>query len=73
MVAHNKAVGESCLNLTGPLLQYMDTVSVAKDMEAVRLALGEEELNYLRISYGTQQVNIVCPQNSLHEEHLTYE
>lgn len=54
MVAHNKAFGESCLKLTGPLLGYIDTTSVAHDLEAVCLALGEGKMNYLGISYGSQ-------------------
>ena len=32
----------------------MDTVSVARDHEALRLALGENKINWLGISYGTQ-------------------
>jgi pimeloyl-ACP methyl ester carboxylesterase len=32
----------------------MDTRSVAHDLEALRLALGEETLNYMGFSYGTQ-------------------
>jgi pimeloyl-ACP methyl ester carboxylesterase len=51
---HIKAVGESCLQLTGPLLAHLDTVSAARDIEQVRLALGGEPLNYLGLSYGTQ-------------------
>ncbi|KAF2490106.1 hypothetical protein BU16DRAFT_553292 [Lophium mytilinum] len=54
LVAHNKALGESCRNLTGPLFDHVDTTSVARDLEAVRLALGGEKLNYLGFSYGTQ-------------------
>jgi pimeloyl-ACP methyl ester carboxylesterase len=54
LVAHNTALGESCLALTGPLLAHVDTVSAARDIEAVRLALGEGRLNYLGLSYGTQ-------------------
>lgn len=53
MVAHNKAFGESCLENTGPALAYMDTVSVARDLDAIRAALGEEKLNYFGLSYGT--------------------
>ena len=49
-----QAVGESCLRLTGPLLGHLDTVSAARDMERVRLALGGEPLNYLGLSYGTR-------------------
>ena len=52
--AHTQAVGQSCLEMTGPLLGHLDTVSAARDLEQVRLALGGEPLNYLGLSYGTQ-------------------
>jgi pimeloyl-ACP methyl ester carboxylesterase len=52
--AHTQAVGESCLRLTGPLLGHLDTISAARDLERVRLALGGEPLNYLGLSYGAQ-------------------
>ncbi|TDZ28485.1 putative hydrolase [Colletotrichum spinosum] len=51
---YNKAVGESCRALTGPVFDHMDTIFVAKDMEAVRVAMGGEPLNYFGVSYGTQ-------------------
>ena len=54
LVEHDKAVGESCLKLTGKLLKHMDTASVARDHEAVRQALGDDRLNLLAFSYGTQ-------------------
>ena len=54
MVALNKAQWESCANLTGPLLYNVDTLSVVKDIEALRIALGDEKLNFLGVSYGTQ-------------------
>jgi pimeloyl-ACP methyl ester carboxylesterase len=53
LVAYNTALGESCLAMTGPLLGHIDTVSAARDIEAVRLALGGEPLNFLGISYGS--------------------
>ncbi|MEV4372482.1 alpha/beta hydrolase [Nonomuraea sp. NPDC049637] len=49
LVAHNRAVGESC----GPLIRHMDTGSVARDFDAVRAALGEEQISYLGRSYGS--------------------
>lgn len=52
--AYTQAVWASCLDMTGPLLEHLDTVSAARDMEQVRLALGGEPLNYLGLSYGTQ-------------------
>lgn len=53
MVDHYRAIGQSCLDLSGDIVKYVDTVSVAKDVEAIRIALGEGKLNWLGISYGT--------------------
>jgi len=54
LVARNQALGRSCRQLTGPLFEHVDTVSVARDLEALRQALGEGKLNYLGLSYGSQ-------------------
>jgi pimeloyl-ACP methyl ester carboxylesterase len=54
LVAHNRALGRSCRQLTGALLEHVDTVSAARDLEAVRRALGADKLNYLGLSYGSQ-------------------
>jgi pimeloyl-ACP methyl ester carboxylesterase len=51
---HNRAVGLDCLDKAGELVRHMDTVSVARDHEALRLALGENKINWLGVSYGTQ-------------------
>jgi len=53
LVEYNKELGASCLEKTGPLLNYLDTISAAKDHEAVRVALGGRA-SFLGISYGTQ-------------------
>ncbi|MGW1675788.1 alpha/beta hydrolase [Streptomyces sp. NPDC002324] len=49
----NKAVADSCRALTGPLVDHMDTLSVVRDMDAVRAGLGEEQISYFGTSYGT--------------------
>ncbi len=55
LVAHNAALGQSCLDLTGPVLNHLDTTNLAKDMELVRRALiDDEKLNFLGRSYGSQ-------------------
>nr|OQO26560.1 hypothetical protein B0A51_06603 [Rachicladosporium sp. CCFEE 5018] len=54
MVSHWREVGASCLRLTGSFLEYVDTESTARDFEAVRMALGDEPMNFLGFSYGTQ-------------------
>ncbi|GAW14940.1 hypothetical protein ANO14919_043460 [Xylariales sp. No.14919] len=53
LVQYNADLGANCLKKTGPLVNYVDTISAAKDHEAVRLALGEKA-TYLGLSYGTQ-------------------
>jgi pimeloyl-ACP methyl ester carboxylesterase len=53
LVAHNRAVGESCLRATGPALGHLDTVSAARDVDAIRAALGEQHISWLGLSYGT--------------------
>lgn len=54
LLDYNKAFGDSCLNLTGPLLRHVDTTNAAKDIEAIRLALDDGKLNWLGHSYGSQ-------------------
>ncbi|KAF5631734.1 tripeptidyl aminopeptidase [Fusarium sp. NRRL 52700] len=50
---YSRRLGESCANLTGPLIEHLDSVHVAKDHEVVRKALGADKFNYLGLSYGT--------------------
>jgi pimeloyl-ACP methyl ester carboxylesterase len=51
---HNREVGLSCLRKTGALMGHTDTISVARDHEALRIALGVDQVSWLGISYGTQ-------------------
>ncbi|MBB3096824.1 pimeloyl-ACP methyl ester carboxylesterase [Actinoplanes campanulatus] len=51
--ATNKALALSCRELSGPLVKYVDTASVARDMDAIRTALGEKKISYYGVSYGT--------------------
>lgn len=54
LVAHNRALSESFAKDSGPLAAHVDTESVARDMDAIRAALGDPKLNYVGLSYGTQ-------------------
>lgn len=51
--AESKKYADSCLEKTGELLGHVDTASAAKDMDIIREALGDEQLDYLGFSYGT--------------------
>lgn len=46
--------GAQCLANTGPVLEHVDTVSAARDMDVLRAVLGDETLSYVGYSYGTQ-------------------
>jgi pimeloyl-ACP methyl ester carboxylesterase len=54
LASYARALGRSCRRLTGPLLGHVDTLSVARDMEALRRALGDGKLNFLGLSYGAE-------------------
>ncbi|WP_405491802.1 alpha/beta hydrolase [Streptomyces sp. NBC_00096] len=49
-----RAVAERCARDSGPVLPYVGTVSVARDLDLLRQALGEKKLDYLGFSYGTR-------------------
>ncbi len=51
--ASNKKFGQRCLELSGPLLGFVDTPSAARDLDMMRAVLGDKKLNYLGYSYGT--------------------
>jgi pimeloyl-ACP methyl ester carboxylesterase len=42
-----------CLQNTGALLEFVDTVSAARDMDVLRAVVGESKLNFLGYSYGS--------------------
>ncbi len=47
------AIVSDCATTAGDLLDHLGTADVARDLEAIRLALGDEPLNYIGFSYGT--------------------
>jgi pimeloyl-ACP methyl ester carboxylesterase len=48
-----KRMADSCGSKYGPSLPLFSTEQAARDMDAIRSALGEEKLTYLGYSYGT--------------------
>ncbi|MFZ4516740.1 MAG: alpha/beta hydrolase, partial [Microthrixaceae bacterium] len=49
-----RKVSAACGTADGPLLPHVGTAEVARDLEAIRRALGQGPLNYIGFSYGTQ-------------------
>lgn len=52
--AEAKQQTELCAQNSGPVLEYMDTVSAARDMDILRAVVGDKKLNYMGFSYGTK-------------------
>jgi pimeloyl-ACP methyl ester carboxylesterase len=53
LVASNAKLGAQCVKAAGPITSYLDTASVARDMDLVRSDLGEQQISFLAVSYGT--------------------
>jgi pimeloyl-ACP methyl ester carboxylesterase len=49
-----RAEARKCAEHSGPVLPHIGTVNVARDLDVLRAALGDEKLNYLGFSYGTR-------------------
>jgi pimeloyl-ACP methyl ester carboxylesterase len=52
-VAKMRAYVASCEANNGPILAHLSTANVARDMDALRAAVGDRRLTYLGFSYGT--------------------
>jgi pimeloyl-ACP methyl ester carboxylesterase len=49
----SKAYAEACAANGGELLDHLKSVDTVYDMESIRKALGQEQINYYGFSYGT--------------------
>jgi pimeloyl-ACP methyl ester carboxylesterase len=45
--------GQACRTRVGALLSHLSTADVARDMDLMRQAVGDRQLNYLGVSYGS--------------------
>ena len=52
-IGKSKAYAAACAKKNGPLLAHITTEDSVKDMDAIRVALGRAQINYLGYSYGT--------------------
>ncbi len=52
-VAKAQSYVDQCLATNGEILSHVSTANVARDMDALRAAVGDEQLTYLGYSYGT--------------------
>lgn len=64
-MSYNRKLAADCRQRNGPLFDHIDDLSVAKDLEAIRVALGKDKLTYYGVSHGTligQQYAEMYPQ-----------
>ncbi|GAA4708683.1 alpha/beta hydrolase [Phytohabitans rumicis] len=52
-LAYNARLRADCRARTGPLFDHVDMLSVVRDMDYVRAALGDAKLTYYGVSYGS--------------------
>lgn len=52
LVADNRARGDRCRDTDPDLFDHLDSGSDARDVEAIRVALGERRVNFIGTSYG---------------------
>ncbi|MEU3724091.1 alpha/beta hydrolase [Streptomyces sp. NPDC031705] len=52
-VAWARTVADKCREKAGAVLPYITTRNTARDMDAIRSALGERKISYVGYSYGT--------------------
>jgi pimeloyl-ACP methyl ester carboxylesterase len=53
LINRAKAYAAGCEKRFGWLLPYMTTEDLARDMDSIRAALGQRQINYYGVSYGT--------------------
>ena len=53
LAAAARSIAQECEATDGELLPHLHTQAVAADMDLIRQALGEDQINYLGFSYGT--------------------
>jgi pimeloyl-ACP methyl ester carboxylesterase len=54
MISSARALGKACATTGEPLSASVSTAQVARDMEVLRRTLGDQELNFLGFSYGSE-------------------
>jgi pimeloyl-ACP methyl ester carboxylesterase len=53
LAEEGKALADGCRERSGALVAHVSSLEVVRDMDVLRAALGEDQLNYLGKSYGT--------------------
>jgi pimeloyl-ACP methyl ester carboxylesterase len=53
VTSYNRRLAADCRARSGPMYDHVDNLSVVRDIDALRAALGEARLTFFGVSYGT--------------------
>ncbi len=53
VIATDRNLADNCKRRGGDIADHMSTANVARDMDRIRQAVGDDKLSYLGLSYGT--------------------
>jgi pimeloyl-ACP methyl ester carboxylesterase len=53
LARYNQRLAADCLHRSGPMFGHADDLSVVRDIDAIRTALGDQKLTFYGVSYGT--------------------
>lgn len=53
-IGWSKRLGEGCVKNSGPIVGHVTTIEAARDMDVLRAALDDDQLDYFGASYGTK-------------------
>lgn len=53
LLEESQSLADGCQSRSAPILRFVGTDSIVRDMDRLREALGDEKLTYLGFSYGT--------------------
>jgi pimeloyl-ACP methyl ester carboxylesterase len=84
IVEEAREIELNCQRGGGELRRHVSTANTARDMDVIRSALGEKEINYLGVSYGTYlgavygtlfpaRMNLSVLDSAMHPDWLYYE
>ena len=54
LIDASQRFNDECMARSGEILPYISTAASARDMNSLRIALGEEKITYLGFSYGSE-------------------
>ncbi|MBU2666624.1 alpha/beta hydrolase [Actinoplanes bogorensis] len=69
----SKAYAQACAKAGGPLLDHLKTTDNVADMESIRKALGQKQINFYGFSYGTYLGQVYATQHPAQVRRMVFD